>query len=109
MSQVWRIEPKGPSDERPVSIDWSPLFDSGETFSSGGVSLVDIRDRESGVDVTGTMFVAGSLGTSSNTAFFRVKAGSDNRDYVATLHVVTTKSRIDDGKVIIPVRARVRN
>lgn len=106
MSQLWRIEPKQPSEVRPVAIDWGPVFDSGEGFSN--VTFANIVDKESGADATASMYVAGSLVTSGNTASFRVQAGSDNRDYVATVHVLTTKSRIEDGKVVIPVRARTR-
>jgi len=106
VSQIWRVEPKQPSEVRPIAIDWSPALDAGESFST--LSLLAIVDRESGADATLAMYVVGSLVASGNTIAFRVQAGSDNRDYVATVHVMTTRSRIEDGKVIIPVRARTR-
>lgn len=88
-------------------IDFGPLMTvPAESFSAGQVTIT-IVERDTGAPEAG-MFVAGSVGVSNNVVSFRIQAGSDNHDYLATVSVATSATRIEQGEVVIPVRIRGR-
>lgn len=107
--RVFFAEPVQPGDQSPHSIDFGPsMVLAGEKVPSDNSVSVTIREREAPFkNVTAELLFPGSVVVSNNVATFqRAAAGSDNRDYVATLVAVTTQNRPEEADLVIPVRSR---
>jgi len=104
LNPIFQAEPKFPSDETPLSLDFAQrLALTGETLSTFSVTIVD---RDTLVDVTTWMLMQGSELVSDNVASFWVKDGSHNHDYHVLVSGATSLTRIINGVIILPVRER---
>ena len=107
--RTFQANPKQPAEISALPIDFTPnMILAGEVVSSATVTVA-IRTGASGGltgDVTPWMLVNNSVTISGNVVTFQVQNGSDGADYTVDVRATTNQGRIEEGRVILPVRVR---
>ena len=101
---VYRIHVyKQPDETFPIAVDFKNVLADGESIDSGA-STVKAYDAATGVDVSNSFLVSGSMTVDGTKLVVKITDGSENNVYKVTFKAVTNLSNTFEQDIFVAVK-----